>query len=237
MRQNGRETRRKILQASVWLFLEKGYHGATVRDICKMAGVLPGSFQNAFGSKDGVLFELVQRMYNSQFDTAARLLGDKATPVLEYALETSIQIALTEISPKLREIYVEAYTQQRTMDYICEKTPRDLMRIFAVNFPGDDSEADFYEREIGSSGLMRAYMAKPCDTYFTMERKIRRFLEMSLDEYRVPRKEQQDAIETILHMDLLQIARNAVDELIQVLKNELEDPNPVSRQKAEDAGL
>ena len=40
--------------------------------------------------------------------------------------------------------------------------------------------------ELGSAGIMRAYMAQPCDEALTLERKIQLFLTMSLPAYRAP---------------------------------------------------
>ena len=36
----------------------------------------------------------------------------------------------------------------------------------------DFQESDFYEMEIGTAGCMRAYIAKKCDMYFTLEKKL-----------------------------------------------------------------
>ena len=39
--------------------------------------------------------------------------------------------------------------------------------------------SDFYESDIGSAAIMRGYMARPCDVYFTLERKLERFLQLT----------------------------------------------------------
>src|SRR5262245_21809153 len=46
--------RKKILEAARTLFLEKGYEGASVDDICKAAKLTKGSFFHYFDSKDEV---------------------------------------------------------------------------------------------------------------------------------------------------------------------------------------
>ena len=40
--------------------------------------------------------------------------------------------------------------------------------------------------ENASTGMMRSFVAVPCDMYFTVERKIARFLECALKLYNVP---------------------------------------------------
>ncbi|MCI6734622.1 MAG: TetR/AcrR family transcriptional regulator, partial [Clostridiales bacterium] len=55
------------------------------------------------------------------------------------------------------------------------------------------ADSDFYESEIGSAGMMRAFMARRCDKYFTLRKKIRRFLDMSLKTYNVPEALREEA--------------------------------------------
>ena len=60
------------------------------------------------------------------------------------------------------------------------------------------SLSDFYELEIGSAGIMRGYMSRPCDKYFTIEKKLERFIRMSLSAYNVPKEEQDKAVAYVL---------------------------------------
>ena len=39
---------------------------------------------------------------------------------------------------------------------------------------------DVYELEIASASNMRGYISVPCDMYFTIDRKVKRFLESNL---------------------------------------------------------
>ena len=208
----------KIMEACVPLFLEKGYYDTTIKDILTAANVAHSSFFNIFPTKDALLLEYVKFMFQNQFDMANKYLGDKAFPALVYSLETSIQIAVTEMKETLRSIYVEAYSSTQTLDYIVHHTAFEVRRLFKDNFPESDSESDFYERVIGSSGMMRGYMIVPCDMYFTLEKKIQRFLEMSLTAYRVPLEEQKKAIGYIMQMDMKRIAQIAIESITVKLR-------------------
>lgn len=78
-----------------------------------------------------------------------------------------------------------AYTLSSTSAYLYRSTAKRLEGIFGDYLP--DAEAkDFYEMEIASTGMMRSFVAVPCDMYFTVERKIARFLECALKLYNVP---------------------------------------------------
>ena len=150
------ETKRKILSVCVRLFLEQGYKETSVSQIVEEAGVTRGSYQNLFHTKDSILLELAETMFSGQFGIARSNTGNGLPPVYAYAVETAIQLTLTELNEYLREIYIESYTQPDTSEYIYIHTTMELKKIFGSYFP-DYSESDFYEMEIGTSGLMRSF--------------------------------------------------------------------------------
>ena len=101
--------KKRILTVCVRLFLEKGYRKATLAEIIDKAEVSYSTFQNIFHAKGGVLTELVAFMFSNQFAMARSATGAKLPPVYIYAVETAIQMTLTELNENLREIYIEAY--------------------------------------------------------------------------------------------------------------------------------
>ena len=175
-RYDSKEAKRRILTACVRLFLEKGYTNTKVAEILKEADVSAGSFQNIFRTKDGVLTELIGMMFSRQFGAVRPLAANAPSPVYLYAVETALQLAVTELSENLRDIYVEAYTFPATAEIIHRSTTAELQAAFSAYLPGC-AECDFYEMELGTAGMMRGYMARRCDPYFTLERKIRRYPE------------------------------------------------------------
>ena len=208
--------KKRILTACVRLFLEKGYNHTTVAEIIRDADVSASTFQNIFRAKDGVLVELVRFMFDRQFGAARDLTGAELSPVYVYAVETSIQLTLTELNENLRDIYLEAYTQAEASEYIYQSTSTELYRIFGTYLP-EYSESDFYELEIGSAGIMRGYMARRCDKYFTLERKLRRYLSMTLGIYGVPKEEQDMLLDYIASLDIRAFTARVIQEFFTAL--------------------
>ena len=184
--------------------------------ILKEAQVSSSSFQNLFHSKDGVLMELVKFMFENQFGIARSIAGAALPPVYVYAVETALQITLTELNENLRQIYLEAYTQQRLLDYIQRATTRELYGIFGPYQP-ELTEQDFYELEFGSAGLMRGYMANPCTADFPLERKLEKFLTLALRGYKVPEEEVQQVLAFLGRLDIRGIAQKVMEELFRRL--------------------
>ena len=216
VRSDGIQTEKRILQACVRLFLENGYHQTTMLQILKEAQVSSSSFQNLFHSKDGVLLELVKFMFENQFGIARNVAGAALPPVYVYAAETALQITLTELNENLREIYLEAYTQERLLNYIQQSTAKELHRIFSPYQP-ELTEQDFYQLEFGSAGLMRGYMANPCTENFSLEKKLNSFVTMALRGYKVPEEELQQVLAFISGLDMRSIAQNVMEELFRQL--------------------
>ena len=184
--------------------------------IFKEAQVSSGSFQNLFRSKDGVLLELVNFMFENQFGMARSVAGAELPPVYVYAAETALQITLTELNDNLRQIYLEAYTQQRLLDCIQRATAKELHRIFGP-YQSELTERDFYELELGTAGLMRGYMAHPCTADFPLERKLEKFLTLALRGYKVPEEELQQVLSFLAGLDIRGIAQKVMEELFRQL--------------------
>ena len=216
-REQIKDPKQRILVVCVRMFIEKGFKATTMQDILREADVSSGTFQNIFRTKDGVLSELANVMFDNQFDMAKAVTQASDNPVLIYATETAIQLAIVEMNENLREIYVEAYTQPQLSEYIYQKTSTELCSIFSAYNP-TWTESDFYESDIGSGGMMRAYMQRKCDKYFTLKKKIGRFLNMSLRCFNVPENKIDEAITAVESTDLETKAKEVMEKLFSALE-------------------
>ena len=104
-------------------------------------------------------------MFENQFAMARSTAGRQLPPVCVYAVETAIQMTLTELNENLREIYLEAYTQKEASEHILRETAKELFGIFGP-----------YQPEL------------------TLEKKLRLFLMMNLRAYHVPEAEIAQAV-------------------------------------------
>ena len=209
-------TKKRILTVCVKLFLEKGYKQTTLAEINEKAGVSYSQFQNIFRAKDGVLTELVEFMFSNQFGAAKKVAGTQFPPVYVYAVETAIQMTLTELNENLRDIYIEAYSHEEALEYIFRETAKELYQIFGPYQP-QLTEQDFYALEIGSAGIMRGYMARPCDDVLTLEKKLVCFLSMSLRAYRVPEDEIHRVLAFMTELDIRAVAQQVMHQLFNAL--------------------
>ena len=61
-------------------------------------------------------------------------------------------------------------------------------------------------------------MAHPCDVYFTLERKLERFLRTNLSIFEVPKEEIEAVIASVLSLDIRTIADDVMQQLFRALE-------------------
>ena len=212
--------RNKMLLAAIQLFLEQGYEKTTTAQIARAAGMSPTSFFAAFENNHLQVLPIFCQVFENQF-AKARAFAKDMEPLMVYCLETSLQIYITELSEPLREIYVMAYTLPSTTEYILKSTAVQIKAIFSLFMP-EAEDKDFYEMDIASGSIMRGFMARKCDMYFTVQKKIERFLECCLKLYDVPKEKRASLIEAVLAFDLHSVAKRLIDEIIAKAETGLE---------------
>ena len=208
------ETRAQVLRESVVLFLEQGYRETTIEQIAACAGRTKSAVLRAYPDKEAILYALVTHMFSVQFSGARSMLGGNADLLLLYGVETALQLHICELSESLRDLYTTAYSLPSTMEYIYRRTAQELQQIFGKYLP-DAAQSDFYELELVSAGVMRGVMARGCDMYFTIEKKIALFLRCAMKVYDVPEAEREAVIARVLATDLAAMARGTVEKTIQ----------------------
>ncbi len=216
-REQKARSKHHLLMAAAKCFLTNGYTNSTVRMIAKTGGINSSSFTNFFRTKEDALYDLVEIVLNSQFSTTQKLLkGKTEDKILFYALETSLQLNIVEMSEALRDVYSAAYSLPKTSDLIQQTVTGKWEYIFKEHLPSLKTK-DFYKLEIATGGIMRGFMTVPCNMWFTIDQKIESFLECSLRMYLVPEEKTREAISFVKQFDLTAIAKQTIDALFKYL--------------------
>jgi AcrR family transcriptional regulator len=71
-------TRARLLDGALEVFAERGFHGASVEDICERAGFTRGAFYSNFASKDELVLALFQATTDRLLEQIAALLPELA---------------------------------------------------------------------------------------------------------------------------------------------------------------
>ena len=75
-----RERRESLINAAIGVFIEKGFHNATVRDIGRAANMTQGTIYNYVSSKDDILYLVCDRIVAEYNEQARRALDTSHEP-------------------------------------------------------------------------------------------------------------------------------------------------------------
>ena len=213
------KTRTLILQTATKLFLENGYEETRIRDISNASGVGYNEIFRMYGDKDNLLSQLIDLVIEHQFEFSRDYLKDTANDkLLYYAFETVLQMYIAEYNESLREMYAVSYSLPRTSHRIYRNIASRLEDVFKNYLPNYEMK-DFYELEIATAGIVRGFIINPCDMYFTMDRKINRFLKTTLKIYEVPKEKIDEVIEFIKGFDFETLSQNVINTLFEYIVN------------------
>lgn len=213
------KTRTLVLHSATKLFIEKGYTNTRIKDIADDAGVGYNEIFRMFVDKDNLLSHLVNLVIEHQFEKSVEYLKEQSEDkLLLYIFECVLQLYICEINDNIREMYAVSYsmpsTSHKIYDYITEK----LENVFHKYLPEYETK-DFYELEIAAAGIMRGFIINPCNMYFTIDRKVNRFIKTLLKIFEVPKEEVEDVIKKIEKFNMKEYSKEVVDTLYEYISN------------------
>jgi len=216
---NYEKTKSKLLHIVARMFLEQGYHKTTLRDISSESGVAYSSLINIFGSKEGLLAELVALVVELQFAAAERLLKGKTDDkIMLYAVETALQLYMAESHEHIREMYSVSYSLPETSRIIYDTVTKKQQDIFAEYLP-ELLPKDFYCLEIAAGGIMRSFITVPCNMFFDMKMKTRFFLTSTFRVYKISEEKITQAIEFVEKFDFKAIAEEVIGHMLEFFES------------------
>ena len=169
-------------------------------------------------SKEEILGLLVTRFLDgvtSASDKVAKQLTDDKVLIL--IANEVLQLYMAEMNEDMRNLYLSGYSMPKTSEEVLKRRTDMMYDSFSETFK-NFTWNDFYETEIASMGIMRAYMTVPCGIYFTIEAKAKRLVTMLLRIYKAEDEKITEALEFIGKIDFEAVAKKAVESVF----NELE---------------
>ena len=212
-----KELYRKILTAATAMFMQKGFERTTLMDIAKLSGVSKRMIIYEMNSKEGILGLLVTRFLDGvteASDAVSKKLTDDR--VLIFITNEVLQLYMAEMNEDMRNLYLAGYSMPKTSEEVLKRRTNIMYEAFNEVFETFERK-DFYETEIASMGIMRAYMTIPCDMYFTIEAKAKRLVTMLMRIYKAEDEKVTEAIEFIEKIDFEAVAKNAVQSVFDEL--------------------
>ena len=106
------DRKEKIMQASIQLFVQRGFHNTSTRMIAEQAGVSEGLIFRHFRSKDALLDSLLQQGADEMYQAVAEIISehpmDDAQKIASIARDSKISAVFIDVgrqsNPKLLDL-------------------------------------------------------------------------------------------------------------------------------------
>lgn len=147
--------RQKIVEAAVELFVTKGYHQTTTREIARATGCSIGSLYEYVGSKEDILY-LVCDWIHSEMESQLRSAigeGQTARETLEGAIASYVRVCDRMQDPILLIYRETASLDRESQSYVLQNDER-ITEIFAAILRDGVRDGSFIFEGEGALDLM-----------------------------------------------------------------------------------
>lgn len=132
LKQN-KERRRKLLDAAVELFIEKGYFNTAVRDIISLSGLGTGTFYNYFTDKEDILRVLLEAFAEQIISGINSFYATEADLYKRFIETKRVTMEVFAQNEKLSEIYSRVSGAGETIDLCIKQFEDKLIGFYSRN--------------------------------------------------------------------------------------------------------
>lgn len=146
------DTKWAILDAALDLFSQKGYAGASIRDICRRVGIKESSLYYYFGSKSALLLSL-QEMFIYKAEQSCKALKQAALRIGSVKKAGFLMVSKLFVSEYLLDRFTARFVRVMLMEQAGNEKLRTLFHTYCYEKP-----LAFYSRifaELSQSGILR----------------------------------------------------------------------------------
>ena len=191
--------RQRIVQEAARMFVEEGYTKSSINRLAKTLQLSPGHITFYFPTKEHLLAELVDEMFDFQRLMMEEEARDGKSSLLAYCLELTAMAAVCEESEIARDFYASSYASALTLSRIRANDAQKTRGIF-LPFHPEWTEQEWIATENIVSGIEYAtIMTREENTPLALQ--IEKTLDTILYLFGVPEETRKLKIEKVLSMD------------------------------------
>ena len=118
-----RKRREQIVKAAVQLFNEKGYHGATTREVAQASGFSIGTLYEYIGSKEDILYLVCDSVYDEVMEKWEQLMDEnlKGIERLQQVIDAYFRV-VDDMQNEVLVMYQESKSlSEDALNYVLQK--------------------------------------------------------------------------------------------------------------------
>lgn len=203
-------TKLEITQTGIKSFLEHGYSGTSPKMLCEELNISPGSLTYYFPTKEDLLTVLIELLAEFQWKEVQKLVNEGETPIAALCFELTAMASMCEEDEIARDLYISAYTHQKSMAIIRESDIKRAKQVFA-EYCHDWDDVKFAEAETLVSGIEYATLLTTPDSP-PLDVRIAGAMDTILKLYNVPEERRKHKIEMALGMDYRKFGKEVLED-------------------------
>lgn len=116
LKNKSEDSKTKILNASLELFLEQGYEKTTTRQIIQRSGVLNGSLYHAFGNKEGIFKAISMKALDDALSESTKQLESNSNLLVALGYPAAVELYAASKSKSVAELLHHAHSSWDIMN-------------------------------------------------------------------------------------------------------------------------
>lgn len=156
---NDQDTRSKILESAVTLFLKQGYDKTTIRQITSQAEVTTGSLYHFFANKEEIVVTICSEIFESLVRKAGVIANKENNPALGLSIEAALHFKLLDKYPTIADIWHIVYSSEKGSALILRKATRAAINWLSRYNPNYTCQ-DYYLQCVAMRGISLSFMSE-----------------------------------------------------------------------------
>lgn len=199
------------------MFIDIGYTATSSKMVSRALNISPGNITYYFALKEDILAVLIQMLSDFQWETVRKVVDDGETPITALCFELTAMAAMCEESEVAKDLYISAYTNQKSLEVIRKNDMRRAKSVFS-EFCASWTDQMFAEAETIVSGIEYATLTTTSISP-PLEMRIAGAMEAILNIYHVPEERRNMKIDRALSLDYLSYGRELFSEFKDYVLN------------------
>ena len=204
-------TKLKIIDTALNLFLQNGYSNTYIPEIAQKVGLSKGNLMFHFHTKEHLLAELINMLCDFQWEVMEREVEEGRSSLLAYLLELVTIASVCEENAVAKDLYISAYIHPMVLGIIRRNDTRKTRKVFEEYCAGW-KEADFIQAENVVSGIEYAMLVEENAEKLFFEQRIAGSLDAIMKIYDLSKELRESMIEKVLSMDYQNIGNRILSE-------------------------
>ncbi len=154
------DRRNQIIEAACKSFTEKGFHKATMQDVCKTAQLSPGAVYNYFSSKEDIVEAAAERNQEQITEIISTAIAENDDDPIGNVLNVFLACAKAQ-DVRMESLNLELYAESCRNPHIAESVQKSINAVMekTIELVKQYQEKGLLNNQLDSTAIARVLIA------------------------------------------------------------------------------